>query len=131
MTQLGIKCGVELYEENCRTVCESLQLEVKDSFGKPFDLSLGIPDELLRVSLNSEFKQSLDMRNFKETLRNEQMNWLKDLKDKSFKLFGSIPARKKTAKSRVTGSGNTIHRDHGSNVVRNSAQPKGTPKTNR
>ena len=59
------------------------------------------------------------------------MNWLKDLKDKSFKLFGSIPARKKTEKNRVTGSGNTIHRDHGSNVVRNSAQPKGTPKTNR
>ena len=131
MTQLGIKCGVELYEENCRKVCESLQLEVKDSFGKPFDLSLGIPDELLRVSLGTEFKQSLDTRNFKETLRNEQMNWLKDLKDKSFKLFGSIPARKKTNKGRQTGSSNKNHMNSGNNVVRKSAQPKGTPKTNR
>ena len=96
-----------------------------------FDLSLGIPDELLRVSLGSDFKQSLDTRNFKETLRNEQMNWLKDLKDKSFKLFGSIPARKKTSKSRQTGSSNKNHMNSGNNVVRNSAQPKGTPKTNR
>lgn len=128
MTQLGIKCGVELYEENCRKVCESLQLEVKDSFGKPFDLSLGIPDELLRVSLGTEFKQSLDTRNFKETLRNEQMNWLKDLKDKSFKLFGSIPQRKKTTKSRSTGSKPKNYRDPAYPAVKNSAQPKGTPK---
>ena len=128
---LGIKCGVELYEDNCRKICESLQLEVKDSFGKPFDLTLGIPDELLRVSLNSEFKQSLDTRNFKETLRNEQMTWLKDLKDRSFKLFGSIPARKKTVKSRSAGSSDKNYRNSGNNVVRNAAQPKGTPKTNR
>ena len=102
-----------------------------ETFGKPFDLSLGIPDELLRVSLGTEFKQSLDTRNFKETLRNEQMNWLKDLKDKSFKLFGSIPARKKTNKGRQTGSSNKNHMNSGNNVVRKSAQPKGTPKTNR
>ena len=93
--------------------------------------SLGIPDELLRVSLNTEFKQSLDTRNFKETLRNEQMNWLKDLKDKSFKLFGTIPARKKTTRSRNSGSSSKNYRNSGTNVVRNSAQPKGTPKTNR
>ena len=131
MTQLGIKCGVELYEENCRKVCESLQLEVKDSFGKPFDLTLGIPDELLRVSLSTEFKQSLDTRNFKETLRNEQMNWLKDLKDKSFKLFGSIPAHKKTTKSRSSGSANKNHMNLGNSVVVSKAQPKGTPDTRR
>jgi hypothetical protein len=130
MTQLGIKCSVELYEENCRKVCESLQLEVFDSFGKPFDLSLGIPDELLRVRLNQEFKQSLDSRDFKEMLRSEQMNWLKDLKDKSFKLFGSIPARKKTVKSR-SGSSGKNYRNQGNTAVRNSAQPKGTPKTGR
>ena len=129
MTQLGIKCEVDVYEDNCRKICESLQLEVKDSFGKPFDLSLGIPDELLRVSLNSEFKQCLNIRNFKETLKNEQMNWLKDLKDKSFKLFGSIPARKKTNKSRSSGSSVQNRGNSGNNAVRNSAQPKGTPKT--
>ena len=130
MTQLGIKCGVELYEQNCKLICDSLQLEVFDTFGKPFDLSLGIPDELLRVKLNAEFKQGLDTRNFKETLKNEQMNWLKDLKDKSFKLFGSIPARKKTTKSRSSGS-SANYRNSGNNVVRKSAQPKGTPNTNR
>ena len=131
MTQLGIKCDVELYEENCRKVCESLQLEVFDSFGKPFDLSLGIPDELLRVRLNQEFKQSLDSRDFKEMLKNEQMNWLKDLKDKSFKLFGSIPARKKTTKSRKPASSNKSYRDNSYNEKKNSVQPKGTPNTNR
>ena len=131
MTQLGIKCDVELYEENCRKVCESLQLEVFDSFGKPFDLSLGIPDELLRVRLNQEFKQSLDSRDFKEMLKNEQMNWLKDLKDKSFKLFGSIPARKKTTKSRKPVSSNKSYRDNSYNEKKNSVQPKGTPNTNR
>lgn len=131
MTQLGIKCSVELYEENCRKVCESLQLEVFDSFGKPFDLSLGIPDELLRVRLNQEFKQSLDSRDFKEMLKNEQMNWLKDLKDKSFKLFGSIPARKKTTtKSRKTASSKN-YRDQAYPVANKSVQPKGTPKPSR
>ena len=131
MTQLGIKCDVALYEANCKTVCDSLQLEVFDTFGKPFDLSLGIPDELLRVSLSAEFKQGLNSGNFKEALRSEQMTWLKDLKDKSFKLFGSIPARKKPARSRSAGSSNKNYRNSGNSVVRNQAQPKGTPKTNR
>ena len=130
MTQLGIKCGVELYGENCRKICESLQLEVSDTFGKPFDLALGVPDELLRVSLSPEFKAGLDSRNFKETLRNEQMNWLKDLKDKSFKLFGSIPARKKTTKSHISGSTskNRSYRESAYPVAKKSVQPKGTPK---
>ena len=132
MTQLGIKCGVELYEQNCKKICESLQLEVSDTFGKPFDLSLGIPDELLRVALSPEFKAGLDTRNFKETLRNEQMNWLKDLKDKSFKLFGSIPARKKPAKSRASGSSKSrSYRESGYPAANKSVQPKGSPKSGR
>ena len=131
MTQLGIKCGVELYEENCKKICDALQLEVRDTFGKPFDLALGVPDELLRVSLSEDFKNGLDTRNFKETLRTEQMNWLKDLKDKSFKLFGSIPARKKVSKSRNPGSSskNRNYRDQGYSEAKKSAQPKGTPKS--
>ena len=133
MTQLGIKCEVALYEENCKKICDSLQLEVSDTFGKPFDLSLGIPDELLRVRLSDEFKSSLDNRNFKEALRSEQMNWLKDLKDKSFKLFGSIPARKKTTKSRASGSSskNTSYREPAYPAAKKSVQPKGTPKSGR
>ena len=57
------------------------------------------------------------------------MNWLKDLKDKSFKLFGSIQPRKKTTKSRISGQSNKNYRNSGSNVVQNKVQPKGTPKT--
>ena len=60
-----------------------------------------------------------------------RLTWLKDLKDKSFKLFGSIPARKKPARSRSAGSSNKNYRNSGNSVVRNQAQPKGTPKTNR
>jgi len=133
MTQLGIKCGIEQYEENCKRICDSLQLEVFDTFGKPFDLSIGIPDELLRVRLSSDFKSGLDCRNFKETLRSEQMNWLKDLKDKSFKLFGSRPARKKTAKSTASVSlgNNRNHREPAYPAVENKVQPKGSPKSGR
>lgn len=132
MTQLGIKCGVDQYEENCKRICDSLQLEVYDSFDKPFDLALGIPDELLRVRLSADFKAGLDSRNFKETLRNEQMNWLKDLKDKSFKIFGSIPARKKTTKSRNSGSSmNKNYREPAYPVDKKKAQPKGTPNSGR
>ena len=132
MTQLGIKCGVELYEANCKTICDSLQLEVRDTFGKPFDLALGVPDELLRVSLSAEFKEGLDSRNFKETLRSEQMNWLKDLKDKSFKLFGSIPARKKsTNKPRQNGASRKSYRETGYPAAQKSVQPKGMPKQER
>lgn len=130
-TQLGIKCEVELYEENCKKICDSLQLEVFDTFGKPFDMSLGIPDELLRVRLSSEFKQGLDNRNFKETLRSEQMNWLKDLKDKSFKLIDSIPSHKKTNTGRSSGPARKNYRSSGDPAVRKTAQPKGTPNTNR
>ena len=59
------------------------------------------------------------------------MNWLKELKDKSFKLFGSIPARKKTTKSRSAGSSKNNYRASGYPVSNKSAQPKGTPKSGR
>lgn len=132
MTQLGIKCEIDKYEENCRMVCEALQLEVSDVFGKPFDLSLGLPDEMLRVALSSEFKQRLEARNFKETLRTEQINWLKELKDRSYKLFGTVPARKKNTNKSPSGTaGRKNYGNSDNNRVRNSAQPKGSPKTGR
>lgn len=130
-TQLGIKCKVELYEDNCKKICESLLLDVSDSFGKPFDLSLGIPDELLRVRLSEDFKQGLDNRNFKDTLRNEQMNWLKELKDKSLKIIDSIPSHKKTGKNQSSNPSKRSYRSSGAPVDRKAAQPKGTPNTNR
>ena len=100
MYQLGLKCEVSLYEENVRKVMESLRLVAYDTFGHAFDLGLGIPDELLRISLNEEFKAGLINRDFRESLKNEQLKWLAELKEKSLKVFGSIPARRKSSAGR-------------------------------
>ena len=60
------------------------------------------------------------------------MNWLKDLKDKSFKLFGSIPARKKsTNKPRQNGASRKSYRETGYPAAQKSVQPKGMPKQER
>ena len=131
MLTLGIKCDEAKYEENVAMVMEPLRLYVLDCFGKPFDLKQGVPDELLRVYLDKDFKDSLSNRDFRESLRVQQMAWVKDLKEKSFKLFGTIPSRKKAAPSQRKSSSkrsvgyrpNETGRAHdGKN------QPKGTPK---
>ena len=116
MYQLGIKCEVSLYEENVRKV---------------MDLGLGIPDELLRISLNEEFKASLINRDFRESLKNEQLKWLAELKEKSLKVFGSIPARRKSSAGRkssgsVTGA---KYSDTAAQMPSNIVQPKGAPSS--
>lgn len=130
MLTLGIKCEEEVYEQNVRMVLEPLRLNVSDCFGKPFDLGRGVPDELLRIYLDSEFKDSLSSRDFRESLRVQQMAWLKELKDKSFKLFGTIPARKKPSYSKKTSSKRSGgYRPDGDGQVRGGKnQPKGSPK---
>jgi len=131
MLTLGIKCDEEKYEENVRMVMEPLRLYVRDCFGKPFDLTKGVPDELLRVYLDQEFKDSLSNRDFRESLRVQQMDWVKELKEKSFKLFGTIPSRKKPAPSprkssqRKTGGYRNAQPER-SHDGKN--QPKGSPK---
>lgn len=131
MYQLGIKCEVSLYEENVRKVMESLRLVAYDTFGHTFDLGLGIPDELLRISLNEEFKASLINRDFRESLKNEQLKWLAELKEKSLKVFGSIPARRKSSAGRkpsgsVTGA---KYSDTAAQMPSNIVQPKGAPSS--
>ena len=135
MFQLGLKCDVDVYEENVRKIMESLRLVAYDSFGHSFDLGLGVPDELLRVSLREDFKAGLVNRNFRESLKNEQLSWLAELKDKSLKVFGSIPARRRAApNSKSTGlrqnpgsvSG-AKYSDTAAQMPTNIVQPKGAP----
>ena len=137
MFQLGIKCDIGVYEENVRKIMESLRLVACDSFGHSFDLGLGIPDELLRIALNAEFKACLVNRDFRASLKNEQLKWLADLKDKSLKVFGSIPARRKTAPTgRSTeirpGAGSVSgakYSDTAAQMPANIIQPKGAPSS--
>ena len=135
MFQLGLKCDVDVYEENVRKIMESLRLVAYDTFGHSFDLGLGVPDELLRVSLREDFKAGLVNRNFRESLKNEQLSWLAELKDKSLKVFGSIPARRRAApNSKSTGlrqnpgsvSG-AKYSDTAAQLPTNIVQPKGAP----
>ena len=137
MFQLGLKCDIDVYEENVRKIMESLRLVAYDSFGHSFDLALGVPDELLRVSLRDDFKAGLVNRNFRESLKNEQQSWLAELKDKSLKVFGSIPARRRsTAGGRASGNRQNPGSVSGakysdtaaaSQMPSNIVQPKGAP----
>ena len=120
MYTLGIDCDIEEYEANVAKIAEPLQLNITDCFGNSFDLSRGVPDELLRVSLAPEFRSSLEGNNFKETLRLEQLEMLKDLKAKSLKIFGQFPQRKKPASARS----NPRKSDKKASDI---AQPKGAP----
>ena len=131
MYQLGIKCEVSLYEENVRKVMESLRLVAYDTFGHAFDLGLGIPDELLRISLNEEFKAGLINRDFRESLKNEQLKWLAELKEKSLKVFGSIPARRKSSAGRKSSGSVTGEKysDTAAQMPSNIVQPKGAPSS--
>ena len=135
MYQLGLKCDVNVYEENVRKIMESLRLVAYDSFGHLFDLGLGVPDELLRISLREEFKAGLVNRNFRESLKNEQLSWLAELKEKSLKVFGSIPARRRTAasarssdKRQNPGSvSGAKYSDTAAQMPSGIVQPKGAP----
>ena len=137
MLQLGLKCDVDVYEDNVRRIMESLRLVAYDSFGHSFDLALGVPDELLRISLNEDFKAGLVNRNFRDSLKNEQLSWLAELKDKSLKVFGSIPARRRTAANgRVSDTrqasgpvSGAKYSDTASQMPGNKVQPKGAPSS--
>jgi len=59
MLPLGLKGEFSDYERNVVMACETLHLVTMDVFGKPFDLHLGIPDEVLCLSLEPSFRRSL------------------------------------------------------------------------
>jgi len=56
---LGIKGEFSDFEENVVKACETLHLTTADVFGNAFDLTKGIPDEVLCVSLQRDFRLSL------------------------------------------------------------------------
>ena len=99
---LGIRCDYAQYEENVARVVSGLNLVSKDRFGKVFDLKLGVPDELLEISLSQEFKQEiLGSYDFRATLRKEEGDRMAELRAKSLKVFGTIPPRKPERKSKA------------------------------
>lgn len=119
--QLGIRCDFSLYEENVIKVVKALNLDTADAFGKKFDIDMGVPDELLRVSLNDELKAVLTKStDFKESLRNEQKSRMKELKEKSLKLLGA-GGHKKVIKAKG------VSRSERKKAPGSSAQPKGAP----
>ncbi len=56
---LGITGEYEDFENNLNRAFAALGLHASDIFGKSFDLGVGVPNELLCISLNKEYKESL------------------------------------------------------------------------
>ena len=138
--QLGIKCDFEVYERNVALVTEALQLNTYDRFGNPFDLTKGVPDELLRLSLSDELKKMLnESADFKQALREAQKAHMDELKENSRKIFDNGPKRRprttrslqavsKSARAqREKTVGSSLY--DGRVASSSNKQPKGAPKT--
>ena len=130
---LGIDCDYALFEQNVVKCIDALNLVSKDKFGKPFDLSIGVPDELLQISLTDEFKMILKGGDFRESLRKEQKDKMSELKEMSMKIFGTRPFSKRKDKSGVyeqTVPDVVVKKSLGERANRSTTsknQPKGTP----
>lgn len=138
--QLGIKCDFDQYEKNVVMITESLQLHVSDRFGNDFDLTRGVPDELLRLSLNDDMKKMLNEgADFKQAMREAQRKHMEELRENSLKVFGEkrrprqFKAHQVAVRNARTSREKTIGRSlYDGNGVASSSnrQPKGTPKIN-
>lgn len=128
---LGIDCDYSIFEENVVKCIDALYLESADRFGKPFDLKKGVPDELLEISLTEEFKTRLKGNDIRESVRKEQSDRMKSFKEKSLKVFGTIPlSGKKERHVQIRKSGTVVTRSLGERANRSTTsrnQPKGTP----
>lgn len=60
---LGISGEYDQFEENLSLAFTALRLSATDTFGKAFDLKVGVPNELLCISLNNELKEQLFGKN--------------------------------------------------------------------
>lgn len=56
---LGISGDYDEFEKNVYYSFEALRLHASDIFGKDFDISIGIPNELLCVSLRKDLKDAI------------------------------------------------------------------------
>ncbi|MBR3058573.1 MAG: hypothetical protein IKG93_11485 [Clostridiales bacterium] len=81
MLPLGLKGEFSDYEKNVVVACETLHLVTKDVFGKPFDLHLGIPDEVLCLSLEPSFRETLsEHEDFRKSFIRHAASRLAELK---------------------------------------------------
>ena len=138
--QLGIKCDFATYEKNVVMITEALQLNVKDRFGNPFDLNKGVPDELLRLSLNDDLKKMLnESADFKLALREAEKAHMKELRENSLKVFDKENGKRRSRQQRINRNNSGSSRASGEKKVGRSLydgrmdstsnkQPKGTPK---
>ncbi len=130
---LGIRSDFSVYEENVLKAVTGLNLVATDKFGKPFDLALGVPDELLSISLTSEFKKEiLENHDFRETLKSEQKEKMTKLREKSLEVFGDtpVPTRRRSSIKPKAGKARIKSPSQGerANSKRTStSQPKGIP----
>ena len=104
-----------------------MQLNVKDRFGNPFDLKQGVPDELLRLSLNDELKKMLnESADFKLALREAQQRHMMELKENSLKVFDNEGNKRRASKEKTVGR--SLY--DGRIDQTSDKQPKGTPIIN-
>lgn len=84
---LGIEADFDIFEKNVIKIFEALNLDVNDVFGKPFNLKLGVPDELLCISLNDSYKKSLKCdTDFRMLLRIREKERMEELRTESLKI---------------------------------------------
>ena len=126
---LGITCEFDKFEENVYRAVRGFNLVSNDMFGRKFDLKLGVPDELLQISLSPEFKKEvLGSMDFREELKKEQTSKMNSFKESSLKEFGTMKAEEKK-KRRKKAPSDTSSR---SNIRKTStSQPKGIPLEDR
>lgn len=102
---LGIKCSFDEYESNVVTAFKVLNLDCCDRFRKPFDLSRGVPDELLSVSLNEHYKKALRGNvDFRAMLHRDQQSKLEQLKKESLAQLGTANLIKPVVPHNPSGS---------------------------
>lgn len=98
---LGIRCDFGLYEENVVRALDGLNLVSHDRFGKEFDLSRGVPDELLAISLNSELRNEIiGNADFRKMLAAEQSGQMEEIKARSM-MIQSKSERRNEIKRKV------------------------------
>ncbi len=84
MMPLGLKGDFADFERNVVIACETLHLVTRDVFGNPFDLHLGIPDEVLCLCLEPSFRQSLaEHDDFRKRFIKNAATRLQELKQSS------------------------------------------------
>lgn len=84
MLPLGLKGEFTDFEKNVVVACETLHLTTQDVFSQPFDLHLGIPDEMLCLCLEPEFRKTLSAHeDFRKRFIKNAASRLQELKKTS------------------------------------------------